>query len=397
MWYNIAIYFFEKIITLGAFMNFKKAKKRCVIIENQNIKQNIIKPIWCHCASAGEFEQIIPFLIYLKNETKLPLTVSFFSASGYEFHQKNEIIDQIILLPTDTKSNANDIISKINPSFCIWIRKEFWHNIITILAQKKIRLFLVNYQGETKNSLFYKLYEENQLKLFDKIFQINKIVFPRPNIISSKNTKWDSVMDLIQHELHFNNIKDWTNNHFTIILGSCWQQEINFISQIRSKNPVLFHQIKWIFAPHNLNNEFIQNQFKTFDPLIFNPNQPILKENNCLLINQNGILKYVYKYGHLSIIGGGFKGGIHNILEPAAYGFPVLFGPLHSKFDEANSLIVNNLGFEIRNYESLEDKILFFYKKHLKNELKPIDFKQIFAEKLNGSYEIANYIIRSLK
>ena len=130
MVYNLFILFLEKAILIGSFLNFKKAKRRKEIILTQNNSYNI-SPNIC------EFEQVIPLLKNLKHKTNLPLTVSFFSPSGYDFHQNNNLIDRIILLPIDTKQNSKKIITQINPAFCIWVKKEFWSNLLQEIKRNK--------------------------------------------------------------------------------------------------------------------------------------------------------------------------------------------------------------------------------------------------------------------
>ena len=394
MVYNLFILFLEKAILIGSFLNFKKAKRRKEIILTQNNSYNISPNIWCHCASAGEFEQVIPLLKNLKHKTNLPLTVSFFSPSGYDFHQNNNLIDRIILLPIDTKQNSKKIITQINPAFCIWVKKEFWSNLLQEIKRNKIKNYLVNYNGNESKTFFYSFFEQHQLQYFEQVFQTNEIIFPRPIIIASKNTKWDSVKDLVQNKIAFENISKWTNNQFTIILGSCWEQEIGFVSQFKERNLNIFNQIKWVFAPHNIENEFTNKHFRDLNPILFNSNE-LSTNNNCLLINKLGILKFIYQYSHLSIIGGGFKNGIHNILEPAAYGFPILFGPKHNKFEEADILIKNGLGIEINNYSDFELHTISFFNRYLKNDLLSINFLETFVNQFNSAKEIETRILNS--
>jgi 3-deoxy-D-manno-octulosonic-acid transferase len=392
--YNLFIFFLKKAILIGAFLNFKKARRRNEIILNQNNLKNTSPNIWCHCASAGEFEQVVPLLKNLKNKTKLPLTVSFFSPSGYDFHRNNKLIDRIILLPIDTKQNSKKIITLINPAFCIWVKKEFWKNLLKEIKQNNYKNYLVNYNGNERKTFFYTFFEQHQLQYFEHIFQTNEIIFPKPNITISKNTKWDSVKDLVKNKLPFENISNWTNNQFTIILGSCWEQEIGFVSEFKKRNLNVFNQIRWIFAPHNIENQFTNKNFSDFNPVLYNSNE-LSKNNNCLLINKLGILKFIYQYSHLSIIGGGFKDGIHNILEPATYGFPILFGPNHSKFEEAEVLIKKDLGIVIHNYSDFEKHTLSYFNRYLKNDLKSINFIETFADQLNSSEEIGTIILNS--
>lgn len=395
MWYSFTIYVLKWAFKMGSLIGNKKARKRQLLINSQQIITNSQQYIWCHCASAGEFEQVIPLLSIVKKTTNLPLCITFFSPSGYYFHRNNSIIDQLYLFSDDLPKTAKHLIENINPAFCIWVKKEMWLNTLEFIKQKNIQNYLINYYlPEHKN--LYNYFVLKQLHLFEKVFCINKLDFNFPNFIYVNDTKWESVINNKLPLVDINNIKNWTKNNFTVVLGSCWEKELLFIQHFKITNEAIFKTIKWIIVPHDIHPDFVKKITNTFtNHEMYNTNT-LDETKNVLIINKIGLLRSIYQLASISIVGGGFKNGIHNILEPAIWGSPILFGPKHAKFPEADILISQKIGFEFNKYQILEKNILFFYSQFENKALKNIDYKVLFKEQCKSSSEIATTILKSI-
>ncbi len=354
--YNLVISiagFFLKIIALFSpkIKLFTEGRKNVFAILEEKIKPSD-KTIWFHSASLGEYEQGLPVIEKIKE--KYPshkIIVTFFSPSGYEVRKNNTVADVTVYLPLDTKKNAKRFLKLVHPELVFFIKYEFWLNYLKELKTNKIPAYLIS--GIFRDSqMFFKWYGgfyRKALETFTYFFvqnqsskeKIEAIGFH--NVIVSGDTRFDRVNAILERDNSLDFIETFKNNQTTIIIGSSWPKDetllINYINQA-SEN------IKFIIAPHNIKTDQILNLKSqiTKSTLLFSE-----KENknpadyNVFIIDTVGLLTKIYSYGTIAYVGGGFGNpGIHNILEPAAFGIPIVIGPNYSNFAEATELV--NLG-----------------------------------------------------
>lgn len=354
--YNLVISiagFFLKIIAHFSpkIKLFIEGRKNVFTILEEKIKPSD-KTIWFHSASLGEYEQGLP--VIEKTKEKYPshkIIVTFFSPSGYEVRKNNTVADVTIYLPLDTKKNAKRFLKLVHPELVFFIKYEFWLNYLKELRTNKTPVYLIS--GIFRDSqMFFKWYGgfyRKALETFTYFFvqnqsskeKIEAIGFQ--NVIVSGDTRFDRVNAILERDNSLDFIETFKNNQTTIIIGSSWPKDeallINYINQA-SEN------IKFIIAPHNIKTDQILNLKSqiTKSTLLFSE-----KENknpadyNVFIIDTVGLLTKIYSYGTIAYVGGGFGNpGIHNILEPAAFGIPIVIGPNYSNFAEATELV--NLG-----------------------------------------------------
>jgi 3-deoxy-D-manno-octulosonic-acid transferase len=349
--YNLGIYFFSALAFLFAPFNSKaklwvNGRKRW----EQKVK-DIIKPgdrtMWIHCASLGEFEQGRPVIEEIKKKVpELKIVLTFFSPSGYEIRKNYSNADCIIYLPADSPRNAAKFIDLIRPEFVIFVKYEFWNNYITRLHEKKIPLYLVSgiFREEQHFFRWYGEFFREMLRKFETMFVQDKKSFELLSGIGLKNavlagdTRFDRVVQLTQSARDIKEIEIFRGSEKLFLAGSSWKPDEEIISQYINKFP---DKMKWVFAPHEIDKSNIERLEKLFTvPVVrFSEFSENSSEARVLIIDNIGMLSSAYKYANISAIGGGFGKGIHNILEPACWSVPVIFGPNYKKFREAVELI----------------------------------------------------------
>jgi len=351
--YNIAINiagFLLKIlavfnIKIKLFVNGRKnifQKLKLHFIDNENV-------IWFHCASLGEFEQSRPIIEKLKIQyPEYKIILTFFSPSGYEIRKDYAFAEVVSYLPLDTRRNAKKFIEIVNPKIAIFVKYEFWPNILNELKSKEIETILVSGIFR-KDQAFFKWYGswmKNSLLAFSHFFVqdesskilLNDIGFK--NITVSGDTRFDRVFEITQQDNYLEFIEKFTIDKQTIVAGSTWSKDEEFL--INYINNQASDIERYIIAPHNINPKDIEALKKSIvkKTILFSDKD---KENNInaqvLIIDSIGLLTKVYSYASIAYVGGGFGTGIHNILEPATFGVPIIIGPNHQKFNEAKELI----------------------------------------------------------
>lgn len=355
--YNLVIHvagFFLKIISLFSpkIKLFVEGRKNVFSILEEKIKADD-KTIWFHSASLGEYEQGLPVIEEIKK--KFPshkIIVTFFSPSGFEVRKNNTIADVTLYLPLDTKSNAKKFLKLVHPELAFFIKYEFWLNYLKELETTKTPTYLIS--GIFRdNQMFFKWYGgfyRKALKAFTYFFvqnekskeKIEAIGFN--NVIVSGDTRFDRVAAILERDNSLDFIAKFKNNTPTIVIGSSWPKDeallIEYINKT-SKN------VKFIIAPHNIKQEQILNLKTqiTKPSILFSQKDTAanLAEYNVFIIDTIGLLTKIYSYATIAYVGGGFGNpGIHNILEPATFGAPIIIGPNYSNFAEAVQLV--NIG-----------------------------------------------------
>ncbi len=405
--YNIAVYLYTFAIFLASPLN---TKAKLWIKGRREWRKKLASAtaefhriVWVHCASLGEFEQGRPLIEKIKEELPdFKIILTFFSPSGYEIRKNYPLADYICYLPADTKRNAVYFIRTIRCEKAIFIKYEFWNNYISELNRNAIPVYLVSgiFRPDQHFFRWYGSFFLNILKKFTHIFVQDSRSASLlsqagvENITVAGDTRFDRVAKIASSASAVPAIEQFLNGEKAFLAGSSWNSDEDIIAEYINANP---GRMKWIFAPHEPSRPNIERLEKILKPSCIRLSQFSEKHKDAriLLIDTVGILSSAYRYAHISAVGGGFGKGIHNILEPACWGVPVLFGPNHLKFKEAIDLINLKGAFCFRNYKEFQtilDRLLtdsIFYKSISEILLKYVEenrgstekiFKKIFQE-----------------
>ncbi|MDF2433395.1 MAG: 3-deoxy-D-manno-octulosonic-acid transferase [Mucilaginibacter sp.] len=359
--YNIGIRLYFIVIYLVSFFNKKaklwiKGRKNCQFI-------HFTDSIWFHFASLGEFEQGRPVLERLKQlypDNKIVIT--FFSPSGFEVRKNTPLADAVYYLPLDTAANARAFINVINPKFAVFTKYEYWYHFFNETHRKGIPIYVVS--GIFRpGQVFFKWYGG----LHRKILRLVKYFFVQDaaseqllhglgisNVIVSGDTRFDRVWANALQPKDIPAVSDFKNGHKVFIAGSTWPQDEKLIAALVTE----YADLKFIIAPHEISEEKIKQLLDMLPPDSAIRYSQLTTHNSQLttqtfIIDNIGMLSSLYQYGDIAYIGGGFGAGIHNTLEAAAFGLPVIFGTNYDKFKEAKDLINLEAGFSISNADEL--------------------------------------------
>jgi len=337
------------------------------------------KVIWFHAASLGEYEQGLPVIEKIKE--KYPshkIIITFFSPSGYEVRKNNTLAYLTIYLPLDTKANASKFIDLVHPEMVFFIKYEFWPNYLNELKKQSkkfdTKTYLISGIFREKQAFFkwYGGFYRKALKTFDYFFVQNEkskrlvqsIGFT--NVQLSGDTRFDRVVSILERDNNLEFIETFKNNQTTIVIGSSWPKDENLLIEYINQAP---DDVKFIIAPHNIKADQIkglQNSI-TKKTILFSEKEEILKQVQndksislanfqVFIIDTIGILTKIYSYADIAYVGGGFGNpGVHNILEPATFGVPIVIGSNYSHFAEATALVNMEGCIAISNYTELKN------------------------------------------
>ena len=357
--YNISIWIYLVAIHISALFN-PKAKQW--INGRKNIFKKLQKTtkeqnniVWFHCASLGEFEQGKPIIeAYKVKYPKHKILLTFFSPSGFEIRKNTPLADYVFYLPADSKSNAKQFIQLVKPIKVIFIKYEFWFNYMDECKKQNIPFYSVSSIFRKEQSFFKYKWFAKQLYNVTHFFVQNKTSADLLKSIGFTNTsisgdsRFDSVLETTENPKTFTLIEMFCKSKLTIICGSTWSKDEVLLAQYIKENP----QYNYIIAPHELQN--ISDLRKQTNALLYSlADDKNIFTSNVLIIDSIGILSHIYSYGSIAYIGGGFGAGIHNILEAATFGLPLIFGPNYNKFNEAKDLIALGGAISIANYQEL--------------------------------------------
>ncbi len=334
MTYSLFILLYQ--LAFSCFLPFSpKARKRYKGIKNIRFPEKHKKRIWMHCASAGEYEQCIPLIREIRKNSDTEICISFFSPSGMEYYQLNPLADFSFYLPFDTKKNAKKIVGDLQPDYVIWVKYEFWQNIIRQLALNKIPcdLIFTDLKHIEKKVWIERNRIYHLLPYFNKIYSTSGGSNYTGNYTLINDGKWSQSLQNIQTKFHDSIIEEFTQNANTIILGSAHYSDAELLARFLSQNS---SDLKWLIVPHETDDQSIRAIQKLF------PSSALLSggkvPSSVLIIDKTGILKYVYRFADIAWIGGGFDKSIHNALEAAAYKIPLISGPQLKGMNEAEIL-----------------------------------------------------------
>ena len=353
--YNFVISLAEIILKILAVFNkkialFVNGRKQTFSSLQLQIKPND-KTIWIHCASLGEFEQGRPIIEKLrKSNPSYKIVLSFFSPSGYEVRKDYEEVDVVVYLPLDSVKNAKKFIELVRPSLAIFVKYEFWPNILKELKRNSIQTILISgdfrqdqiffkfYGGWMKNSLHsfshFFVQNENSQKLLENI-GVDKVTI-------SGDTRFDSVNTILRQENSLDFLEDFVRGKQVLVAGSTWAIDESYLTSFLNMKQA--ENFRCIIAPHNINQKEIEKLKNNInlETALYSEGE-INKNAKVFIADTIGILTKIYSYADMAYVGGGFdKEGVHNVLEPAVFSIPLVIGPIYDKFEEAKELVALN-------------------------------------------------------
>ncbi|MBK0377902.1 3-deoxy-D-manno-octulosonic acid transferase [Mucilaginibacter segetis] len=358
--YNIGIVLYRVLVFMVSFFN-NKAK----LWVRGRQKQTIIyyeSSIWFHFASLGEFEQGRPVLEKVKAlYPAQKIVITFFSPSGYEVRKNTPLADAVYYLPADTARNANDFIKNINPVMAVFTKYEYWYHYFNELHHQHVPLYVIS-SIFRPGQIFFKWYgglNRKMLKLVTWFFvqdADSKHLLQGlgiSNISLSGDTRFDRVWANAANPKAIPVVEEFIGKSKLFIAGSTWPEDEKLLAALIEKHP----DWKFIIAPHETSEEKIKGLLSllpTNDTIKYSQlTEKYLLQHRVLIIDNIGLLSSLYQFAAIAYIGGGFGAGIHNTLEAAAFGMPVIFGPKYNKFKEARDLVELNAGFSINNEAEL--------------------------------------------
>jgi len=380
--YEIGIRLFVLGVRIAAFFN-EKAKKWVEGRKNwrekyrsaltTNNQQPTTKTLWLHAASLGEFEQGRPVIeAFRERFPGWKIVLTFFSPSGYEIRKNYPHADFIFYLPADTRRNARDFLDLIKPDAAIFVKYEFWANYLFELKKRGVPTLLVSALFREKQPFFqwWGGFWRNMLDCFTHFFVQNqdsakllqRIGFQNTTIAG--DTRVDRVLKIAEGAKANEIVAAFQKSPVEdvlcdlLIAGSTWPSDESLIAE--SLRQSVTDVIKVVFAPHDPSPKSVSQILALLPRDEFGTTLPYsqatvktAREASCLIIDNVGMLNTLYRYGKIAYIGGGFGRGIHNTLEPAAFGLPVIFGPKYEKFEEARQFVARGGAFPVKNSEEL--------------------------------------------
>lgn len=329
------------------------------------------KVIWFHCASLGEFEQGRPIMEGVRE--RLPgrkILLTFFSPSGYEKRRDFKGADYVMYLPVDTRRNAKSLLELLSVEMAVFIKYEFWYYYLRALHQHKVSVYLASGNFRPEQVFFrwygkwYRRFLDHFTHLFVQTAESEKLLrgIGLKQVSVAGDTRFDRVNELRRTPFTHPALEAFTRDSAVVVAGSTWDKDEQLLAHACRELP---GDLRWIIAPHELSEGHLrklQDRFPGSLPFT-GLEEDIPGDCRIILVDTIGKLSYLYRYGTIAYIGGGFGNGIHNILEAATYGLPVIFGPAHEKFAEARELIHLGGAFPV----SGEDELLFTIRQQLEN------------------------------
>ncbi len=365
--YNLGIRAYSLAIGLAAPFNdkaglLKKGRKE-VWGKIRKIQRGKERLVWFHAASLGEFEQGRPVIEKLKQtEPSTKILLTFFSPSGYEIRKNYAGADYILYLPADTKRNAIRLIETFRPDAAVFVKYEFWYHYLHELYKRHIPVYLISaifrpeqpfFKGWGKLhrqmlSFFKCLYVQDQQSV-DLLAQIGIC-----HVQLTGDTRFDRVKQIADSAKEIVKVASFCRQQPAVVCGSTWPPDEDILMEYINHYSGNY---KWIIVPHEIGENHIQAILGKCSKKIARYSQIAthLEAYDVLIIDCIGLLSSIYRYGKIAYIGGGFGVGIHNTLEAAVYGIPVIFGPKYHKFNEAVSLIRAGGAFSINNAVELTE------------------------------------------
>jgi 3-deoxy-D-manno-octulosonic-acid transferase len=367
--YNIFLFLYVVAIRIAFLFNAKARKwirgRRDIIQVIKSTLPHNEERIWIHCSSLGEFEQGRPLIDSIKKDhPHKKIVLTFFSPSGYEVRKDYEHADYVFYLPMDGCKTAARFIRAVNPALAIFVKYEFWYHYLRTLRKSNIPTIIIAAAFRPSQPFFHKYgsFFRKMLQSFTYFFvqdQASKDLLATigytDNVIVAGDTRYDRVAEIAATAPKMPEVETFVGASKILIAGSTWPDDEKLLASCLSRLP---GDWKMIIAPHEVHQAHIQQVKELFswDGMLYSELQdkPI-EDKRVLIIDNIGMLSSLYQYGEIAYVGGGFqKGGIHNVLEPAVFGLPVIFGPIYQKFVEANLLVSKGFAFPVKDSDEAQ-------------------------------------------
>lgn len=376
-----------------------KAKKW--ILGRRNLLSNVFIPsnrkvVWFHCASLGEFDQGLPVMNELKRQNpEIFLVVTFFSPSGMDFyHKRDHKADLVLYLPLDTRKKAEEFVKVIRPSMVLFVKYEFWYNHLKAAKRYGAKIYGVSSLFRPTHRFFkwYGSFFRKALHLFDHFFVQDQRSFDLLQSIGihqatiTGDTRYDRMLAVARNPHPNGIIEQFIKDESVLLMGSSWpvDEETFLPALLRLKD-----QMKIIIAPHDISETHVESISKLFNNELARYTQFNDSSKRILILDTIGQLTSTYQYAHVAYVGGGFTGKLHNILEPGAFGVPVLIGPKFDRFPEAQLFIDRGVAQVVTSSDEFEKAV----QSGLQNK-EAIRFKlgEIFSENAGSAKRIAEAV-----
>lgn len=365
--YEIAIRLYRSLIIVASLFNPKargwvKGRKNIFQSLSGELRNEHDKLAWFHCASLGEFEQGRPIIDAFKTHfPDFKLLITFFSPSGYEIRKNYPGADYVFYLPADTRINAFRFYSIVKPDVLFLVKYEYWYNYLDVLTRNDVPVYVISGVFRKSQHFFkwYGFWFRKQLRKVNYFFVqntessrlLNRIRIT--NVMISGDTRFDRVAEIQSRSTPPDLVSFFSRSAKVLVAGSTWPVDEALLATIWDR---LTENIKLIIVPHEVESahiEQIMRQFPGISVRLSAYNPELHSHARVLIVDRIGILSAVYRCARVAYVGGGFGKGIHNILEPAAYGVPVIFGPENRKFLEAQGLRMAGGGFQVEDKNQL--------------------------------------------
>lgn len=405
--YSIGIHFLGIAIKIMALFNSKlklgvNGRNNTFLTLKSKIKPTD-KTFWFHCASLGEYEQGLPVFEAIKQKyPNYKVVLSFFSPSGYEVRKNSKIADVVVYLPLDTMKNAKAFLNIVNPDFTIFVKYEIWPNFLNEINKRNLNAILISAVFRKSQSFFkwYGSFMKSALEGFNYIFtqDSNSETLLKSINLNNVSVSGDTRFDRVYNQLSLDNtvpfIETFKNKEICVVFGSTWPADdklyLDFINSSTDNT-------KYIIAPHNIKSSYITSltsQIKQNVVCFSNMEEKDLSKFKVFILDTIGYLSKVYAYADIAYVGGATgTTGLHNILEPATFGIPIIIGKNHSKFPEAKTLI--NIGgvLSVASSNAFENSLQALISNQTIREDKGILNKAFVEENKGAVIQILNNIL----
>ena len=365
--YNIALYSVEFLLKITALFNEKikkgvQGRSKTFAILEEHLSNND-RTFWFHCASLGEYEQGLPIFKQIRKDNPThKIVLTFFSPSGYDVRKNTDIADVVVYLPMDTTANAKRFVKLVRPELTIFVKYDIWPNYLSELKRGSLKAILISatFRKEQSYFKFYGGMMRTALRAFEHIFVQHDYSKTLLNSIGlhtvtvAGDTRYDRVSDQLLQDNTLPFIEQFKDGKLCVVVGSSWpEDEALFVNYINSSKDV-----KFIIAPHNIKSNQIHqfvNQLQKRTVLYSEKEDKNLSAYDVFIIDTIGILSKIYSSADIAYVGGATgQTGLHNILEPAVFGVPIIIGKNYKKFPEAYQMIDNGGVLSIKNSEELQ-------------------------------------------
>lgn len=362
MVYDLLILLYTSAVRLAALWNGKarlwvQGRKGLMDRIERDMTAFDGRTVWVHCASLGEFEMARPVMEGLR-QSSIPtrIVLTFFSPSGYEVRKSYQGADQVFYLPADTAKDSRRFMQAVRPDVAVFVKYDLWWHFLSAAKVQGAQLLLISAVFRPGQYYFrwFGGHGRKCLALFDRIFTVDKASADLLRKIGltvvqvAGDTRYDRVMHVAEHWTPVPGIDGFKADARLVVCGSTWPEDESVIARsMTDAGPM-----KWVIAPHEVAEADMQRLERLFpDAVRLSAYKGQLTD--MLLVDSIGLLNRLYGHADVAFVGGGFGRVLHNVLEAAAYGLPVVFGPDYATFPDAGELVRSGLAFSIRDAQGL--------------------------------------------